>query len=324
MVQYMTIDISKLSKQVERFCSSPSSLFQDKGKPLLVELLKSFYYEQDYLTRSKLEQMIGAVRRSSETDVSTYAHILHSIALETHDMGDADFSEYLFRSACDLVDDSSLNNNLAYMLRRKRNDPINNGEVITLLLPGVRKQKPFCMINMGLLFALNLSSPNDWKTADDLFSLLPDELSGADSWWENLGMKGEAEGYLVHFFLLRHEKIEHSNLGSIKRITLHLSKQIDGFPAWLAKNYAIETLDDVTDCLGDPDFDSTLEDFLGHMPCSRESVDKMLKTVAALDLWPVYRRLLTDCAALLTPKELAKLKADYKEKFSISLPGETE
>lgn len=72
---------------------------------------------------------------------------------------------------------------------------------------------------MGLLFALRLSTPDDWKTADELFALLPNELTGADSWWEKLGKNNESEGYLVHFFLLRHEKIEHSDLGSIKSNT---------------------------------------------------------------------------------------------------------
>ena len=80
----------------------------------------------------------------------------------------------------------------------------------------------------------------------------------------------------------------------------------------------------MTDCLDDPDFDSILEEFLECMPNSRESVDEMLETVSALGLWAVYRKLLTDCAALLTPEELVKLKADYKEKFSIPLPGEGE
>ena len=125
----MNVDIVKLNRQIERFCSSPSSLFLDKGKTLLKELLKAFYYEKDFLNRNKLEQLIGMVRRSSETDVSTYAHILHSIAFAEHEAGEVDFSEHLFRSACDLVDDSSLNNNLAYVLRRKSDDPINNGEV---------------------------------------------------------------------------------------------------------------------------------------------------------------------------------------------------
>ena len=78
------------------------------------------------------------------------------------------------------------------------------------------------------------------------------------------------------------------------------------------------------ECLDDPEFDTILEDFLEKMPCSREYVEEMLETVSALDLWPMYRKLLTDCVALLSPEELAKLKADYKEKFSISLPGEDE
>ena len=142
------------------------------------------------------------------------------------------------------------------------------------------------------------------------------------NWWANLGE--EIESYLVHFFLLRHEKIEQSSLGSIKSIALRLAKSIDGFPEWLAKDYAIETLDDVVECLDDPDFDTILEDFLEKMPYSRKSVEEMLKTVSALDLWPVYRKLLTDCTVFLTPEELAKLKADYKEKFSIPLPSETE
>ena len=323
-MRFMSADIAKLNKRVEQFCSSPSSLFSDEAQILLKELLKAFCYEEDFLRRNKFEQLLGMIRRSSETDVSTYAHVLHSIAFEEYEAEDIDFAEYLFRSACDLVDDNSLNNNLAYVLRRKRDDSINSCEVITLLLPGVQEREPFCIINMGLLFALNLSTPIDWKTADDLFALLPNGLTGADSWWEKLGQNNESEGYLVHFFLLRHEKIEQSSLGSIKSLAVRLAKSIDGFPEWLAKDYAIETLDDVTDCLDDPDFDSILEDFLERMPCSRESVDEMLETVSALDLWPVYRKLLTDCVALLTPEELAKQKADYKEKFSIPLPGEGE
>lgn len=323
-MSFMSADIAKLNKRVEQFCSSPSPLFLDETQSLLKELLKAFCYEEDFLRRNKLEQLLGMMRRSSETDVSTYAHVLHSIAFEEYEAGDIDFAEYLFRSACDLVDDISLNNNLAYVLRRKRDDSINDCEVITLLLPGIQEREPFCLINMSLLFALSLSTPDDWRTADDLFALLPNGLSGADSWWEKLGKNNETEGYLVHFFLLRHDKIEHSNLGSIKSIAVRLKRELKGFPEWLASDALIETFDDVIECLDDPDFDTILEDFLKKMHCSRESVDKMLETVSALDLWPVYNKLLTDCVALLSQEELAKLKADYKEKFSIPLPGEVD
>lgn len=205
-MSFMSADLAKLNILVEQFCSSPSSLLIDESQNLLKELLKAFCYEEDFSRRNKLEQLLGMIRRSSKTDKLTYAHVLHSIAFEEYKTGNVDFAEYLFRSACDLVDDNSLNNNLAYVLRRKRNDSINNCEVITLLLSGVKEREPFCIINMGLLFALNLSAPKDWKTADDLFSLLPDELSEADSWWEKLGNNDETEGYLVHFFLLRHKK----------------------------------------------------------------------------------------------------------------------
>ena len=60
------------------------------------------------------------------------------------------------------------------------------------------------------------------------------------------------------------------------------------------------------------------------MPSSRESVDEMLETVAVWDLWQVYHKLLTECEAFLTPEEHARLKSDYKEKFTIPLPDENE
>ncbi len=320
----MSADIAKLNKQVEQFCGSPSSLFFSEAQELLKELLKALCCEEDLLKRNKLEQLLGVVRRSSEADVSTYAHVLDAIALEEYEAGDVDFAECLFRRASDLVDDHSLNNNLAYVLRRKGHDSINRYEVITLLLPGVQNRDPFCLINMGLLFALGFSTPDDWKTADDLFALLPDEIDGAVSWWERLGKNNDSEGYLVHFFLLRHGKIEHSSLGSIRSVAARLAKSMDGFPEWLAKDYAIETLNDVVECMADPDFDSILENFLEKMPRSRESVDEMLEVVSSWDLWPVYDKLLTDCAGFLSPEELEKLKADYKKTFSVPLPDEEE
>ena len=136
MVGIMNADITKLNKLVEQFCCSPSPLFLDETQTLLNELLKALYYEEDFLRRNKLEQLLGMIRRASETDLSTYAHVLHSIAFDEYDAGNNDYAEFLFRGACDLVDDNSLNNNLAYVLRRNRNDSINSCEVITLLLPG--------------------------------------------------------------------------------------------------------------------------------------------------------------------------------------------
>ena len=73
MVSFMSAEIAKLNRRVEQFCSSPSPLFLDETQILLKELLKAFCYEEDFLRRNKLEQLLGMVRRASETDVSTYA-----------------------------------------------------------------------------------------------------------------------------------------------------------------------------------------------------------------------------------------------------------
>ena len=216
-------------------------------------------------------------------------------------------------------------NNLAYMIRRNEYgfDGLDKAKTaLKLLVPGVKKKEPFSIVNTALILCLILKEDYDWQTADKLFEYVDEKEQSVCDWWANLGE--EIEGYLVHFFLLRHAKIEHSDLGTIKSIALRLAKSIDGFPEWLAKDYSIETIDDAIECLDDPDFDTILEDFLEKMPCSRENVEEMLETISALDLWPVYNKLLTDCTALLSQEELAKLKADYKEKFSIPLPGEAE
>lgn len=216
-------------------------------------------------------------------------------------------------------------NRLACMIRRNEysfDDLDKATAALKLLVPGIKKKEPFSIVNTALVLCLLLKEDYDWRTADRLFKYVTEEEQTVCDWWANLGE--DVEGYLVHFFMLRHGKINQSKLGSIKSITARLTKSIKEFPKWLAKDYAIETLDDVISCLDDTNFNSILEDFLEHMPCSRESVDEMLKTISTLDLLPVYNKLLTDCVALLSLEELAKLKADYKEKFSIPLPGETE
>ncbi len=176
----------------------------------------------------------------SETGISEYAHRLHSIAQDEYTKGNLDFAEYLFRSACSIIDDTTYKNNLAYVLRRKSNDSLNMQEVISLLLPGVEKRDPFCLINMGLVFAQSLSSQKDWKTADELFSQLPENLNGAEYWWEQLGEENDPEGFLVHFFLLRHHKINESGLGSITDLSKKLNTLISTFPDWIRHNDACD------------------------------------------------------------------------------------
>lgn len=230
----MNVDLSKFRRQVEQFCASPSVGLFGEEEALLVELLRALYQESDCMIRGKLEQLIDVMRRAAEMDGPFYANLLHSIALEEYEAGDTGFSEFLFRGACALVENNTIGGNLACLLRRKENNTITNGEAIDLLLPGVKERDPYALINMGLLFALNLSAPEDWNTADALFSLLPKKLNDADDWWATLGEKGEDEGYLAHYFLLRHGKLNHSKLGTQESIAARLTKTVPGFAAWLA------------------------------------------------------------------------------------------
>lgn len=252
---------------------------------------------------------------------------LTSLGLEAYQKRSFSVAEIAFRILSD-SGDSNGRNNYAYMLRRgEAGSSINNPQLyaVILLREGVKEYEPFSFVNEALAFCLCFGSNADWQIADDIMRNLPETNTiSIVNWWSDIAKTGEIEGLLVHFFLLRHEKIEHSDLGSIKSIALRLAKSIDGFPEWLAKDYAIKTLDDVIECMDDPDFDTILEDYLEKMPCSREGVEEMLEAISALDLLPVYNKLLTDCVSLLTPEKLAKLKADYKEKFSIPLPSKDE
>lgn len=217
----------------------------------------------------------------------------------------------------------SAKNNLAYMIRRGEydDDSIDNASTaLKLLLPGAREKDPFSLVNTALVLCLLLKTDADWHIADELFEYVPEKEKDVIDWWTKL--EDEPEGSLVHFFLLRHEKMEDSPFGAIKSIARRLAESVDGFPAWLSEEYAIKTIDDVIDCIDDPDFDLILDDFLEEMPYSRDSVDEMLEVLSSWDLLPVYDKLLTECVDLLTPEELSKLKMDYKAKFTLPLPDE--
>lgn len=79
----------------------------------------------------------------------------------------------------------------------------------------------------------------DWQLADEIMKHLPkNNTMNIVGWWSDVAQAGEIEGFLVHFFLLRHDKIDQSSLGSIKSLAVRLKKSIKGFPEWLANDYS--------------------------------------------------------------------------------------
>lgn len=294
---------------------------------LLLEIAEADIESEDGRQAVETIERIRNANNNTTRIAATFSRRLASVGMAAYSAKMYSAAEIAYRIIAE-SGNTSAKNNYAYMIRRHEiAAPSNRDHVLALrvLQEGVKEGDAFSLVNTALVFALMLGDDESWHLADSIF----ERLSGfggmlVSSWWEDLAKGGDDEGFLVIFFLLRHGKIDNDSVGSIKSIALRLAKSIDGFPEWLAKDYAIETLDDIIECLDDPDFNAILEDFLEKMPCTRESVEEILETVSYLDLWPVYRKLLTDCATLLTLEELVKLKADYKDKFSIPLPGEEE
>ena len=294
---------------------------------LLLDIAEADIMSEDCRQAVEMIERIRNANNDTSRIASMFSSRIASLGMAAYSAKNYAVAEVAFKMIAE-SGDTSAKNNYAYMIRRHEiAAPSNRDHVLALrmLQEGVKEGDAFSLVNTALVFALMLGDDESWHLADSIFERLSG-FSGmlVSSWWEDLAKGGDDEGFLVIFFLLRHGKIDNDSVGSIKSIALRLAKSIDGFPEWLAKDYAIETLDDIIECLDDPDFDTILEDFLEKMPCSRESVEVMLETVSALDLWPVHYKLLTDCVASLSPEELAKLKADYKEKFSIPLPGDAE
>ncbi len=137
--------------------------------------------------------------------------------------------------------DTAAKNNYAYMMRRHEIANITQRDHIKVLIKilrgGVRECDAFSLVNTALAFSLMLGDDESWHLADDIMQRVPEPDSvSVEAWWEKLARDDDdIEGYLVHFFLLRHKKIECSSLGSMQSIVARLKKDIDGFPDWLAE-----------------------------------------------------------------------------------------
>lgn len=311
----MNSNITDLRNRVEQFCSSPSSLLSNENVLLLTDIFKALFTEADCKNRNQLLQMIGVLRLASETSTTVFSISLGLVAFAAYDDRDDDFAEFMFRYACDLDDSNSNRNNLAYMLRRNKSGLLNSHEIILLLLPGVKSREPYCLTNMGLCFALCLSTPDDWKSADELFSLMPDEIHGVVFWWEQLGVNNEIEGFLVHFFLLRHCKITHSKLGSIKYLAWKIKSTLGNFPVWLSEPYRFDSLDDAIQSVDGVNSDGMIEEYLESMPHTRDSVNKIIEAWKHNKIRQLYDKLISDYGDILAEDEKAKIEFDYKNIF---------
>lgn len=247
---------------------------------------------------------------------------LGTIGLESYQNGDMISAATAFSIMCD-YGNSTGRNNYAYMIRRGEIPKGTNRSIIDaikLLKPGLYDSEPFAFVNMALLFAINLGTDSDWNISDELMEKLPgDNSSGVQGWWEDVGKKGDIEGLLVHYYLLRHKKITKSVFGNLEDLSNKLAEKIKTFPEWLIVYPRFKSLDDVFEIMLEDDFEECLRKYLDSMPRTRESAEEILKEMTQWDEWELYKTLLQDFAELLSREEISKTITAYKKKFMIPL-----
>lgn len=134
--------------------------------------------------------------------------------------------------------DNNAKNNLAYMIRRGETIMEANKRMSVaarMLQDGAKRGESFALVNMALLFALNLGTKRDWMIADQLMALLADDIDSVCFWWENIAQKDDPEGWLIHLWLLRQRKIDESSLGSFEGVAEKVKSSYDNLPPWIAE-----------------------------------------------------------------------------------------
>lgn len=150
-----------------------------------------------------------------------------SFGMNAYSKGKYDIAERMFI-------ETNSKNNLAYIIRRGEvADPqkYTSKYVAELLKDGVHDKEPFSMINMALLWAINVGGIDGWRLADNIMSILPkDEISAAVEWWSDVAKIKDIEGYLVLYWLLKWNKIEKTDLGTKEVIYSKLLDELKDIP----------------------------------------------------------------------------------------------
>lgn len=177
-------------------------------------MIRDLAREDTLETRALLLASIYKMSTITGTGRDDIALLFSSVGLSAFKNGENDIAEEFFRIAVEISDDLTSKNNLAYIIRKKgKLTKDGKKDVIGFLTEGVRNKEPYSLINMAMLFSIELGGENDWIIADELMSLVGNG-SSAESWWQELGEKDDPEGYLVLLWLLRHHTITDSAVGS--------------------------------------------------------------------------------------------------------------
>lgn len=290
------------------------------------KILTKIFEESIDMNKLKCFEMLEIIHETdSSLDIPGFLIFeLTAIGMSAYQSKELSIAEKAFRIAAD-NDSEEGKNNYAYMLRRSECKIFDGScalKALRLLYPIAKKGDAFATVNLVLTFALCFGEETDWVLADKLMKNITQyNIDSIVQWWKDVAAQGDIEGDLVHYFLLRHNKIDESDLGSLKSLSRRIRKNIPGIPEWLCEDSDFDSLDDVFDAFDDVDFFELLDEYLNNMPRNRNSVDEILEKIEIFDILDLYQTVLDyDFRTLLTNEEIHKLVKDYKEKFSAELP----
>lgn len=223
----------EIRARIDQFCSAQVPYIFSDDKELLQEMIRDLAREDTLETRALLLASIYKMSTITGTGRDDAAMLFSSVGLSAFQNGENDIAEEFFRIAVEISDDLTSKNNLAYIIRKKgKLTKDGKKDVIGFLTEGVRNKEPYSLINMAMLFSIELGGEKDWIIADELMSLVGNG-SSAESWWQELGEKDDPEGYLVLLWLLRHHTITDSVVGSVSCLWDKVHAAYPNAPSWL-------------------------------------------------------------------------------------------
>lgn len=192
----------------------------------LAESVKSkLFLESDEAGIKKLFRLVEIFN-----DCVSWLISYSSLGMEAYEKHDYVLAEMAFRAANN-PPNVSASNNLAYIIRRgevRNESKYSSKDVADLLKAGVQARDTFSLINMALLWALKVGDPDSWELADKIIQLIStDELASALDWWLGIARRGDVEGYLVHLWILKNNKIKVTPLGTKDELLRVVKREIN-------------------------------------------------------------------------------------------------
>ena len=213
--------ISLMSANIDKAKEDEVHLLMDVADDVINK-----YFNDDYLEYKN--ELINLLRK---IDLRLMMHSsMGSLGMKAYEHKDYATAEIAFTEAENW-------NNLAYMIRRGEvEDSMKYSDkyAAEILRDGVHTKDTFSMINMALLWALNIGGDEGWRLADKIMSVLSiDSISAAMFWWENVAKAGDIEGDLVHYWILKYGKLAFSTLGEKDDLLKKIRNEIPELPVYI-------------------------------------------------------------------------------------------